>query len=148
MRKKQEQIKKLRKKGNKYIKDGKLDKAIEVFLEGLNLEPNDETNLKNLSDLYLQLKEYQKAEYYADLLLNINKKNIEANNIKFISLIKQNKKEDADKFLENNEILKNQPNYIELKALINPEILKNQIIEQKDNKINSYKINYNIKIQN
>ena len=143
MRKKQEQIKKLRKKGNKYIKDGKLDKAIEVFLEGLNLDPNDETNLKNLSDLYLQLKEYQKAEYYADLLLNINKNNIEANNIKFISLIRQNKKEDADKFLENNEILKNQPNYIELKALINPEILKNQIIEEKSNKINSYKINYN-----
>ena len=33
MRKKQEQIKKLRKKGNKHMKDGKLDKAIEVFLE-------------------------------------------------------------------------------------------------------------------
>ena len=47
------------------MKDGKLDKTIEVFLESYNLVPN-------LSDLYLQLKYYKKAEYYVDLLLNIN----------------------------------------------------------------------------
>ena len=126
------------------MKDVKLDKAIEVFLESYNLVPN-------LSDLYLQLKYYKKAEYYVDLLLNINKKNIEANNIKFISLVKQNKKEEADEFLENNEILKNQQNYIELKSLIHPEILakineqnnNNEIIELNNNKIDSYKLNYN-----
>ncbi len=54
------------------MKDGKFDKVLEVFLEKYNLESNDETNLKYLSDLYLQLKYYKKAEYYVDLLLNIN----------------------------------------------------------------------------
>ena len=77
-------------------------------------------------------KDSCEAEYYVDLLLNINKKNIEANNIKFISLVKQNKKEEADEFLENNEILKNQQNYIELKSLIHPEILA-KINEQNNN---------------
>lgn len=74
MRKKQDQVKKLKKKANTYAKDGKYDKAIEVFLEGLKLEPNNESILKNVSDLYFQLKDYQKAEYYSDLLLNIDKK--------------------------------------------------------------------------
>ena len=106
--------------------------------------------MKYLSNLYLQLKDFQKAENYADLLLNINKKNIEANNIKVISLVNQNKKEEADEFLEKNEILKNQQNYIELKSLIHPEILakineqnNNKIIEQNNNKKDSYKLNYN-----
>ena len=52
MRKKQEQIKKLRKKGNNFIKDNNYDKAIEVFLEGLKLDSTDETFLKNLSSSY------------------------------------------------------------------------------------------------
>ena len=56
MRKKQEQLKKLRRKGNNYVKDGNFDKALEVFLEALKLEYNNESILKNLADLYFQLK--------------------------------------------------------------------------------------------
>ena len=147
MRKKQDQVKKLRKKGNTYVKDGKYDKAIEVFLEGLKLEPNNESILKNVSDLYFQLKDYQKAEYYCDLLLNIDKKNIEANNIKFNSLLRQNRKEEANDYLEKSEVLKNQQNYIELKSLVDEEYAKNiankiTIYDPMQNNINSYKLDY------
>ena len=62
MRKKEEQIKKLRKKGNNFIKNGNYDKAIESFLEGLKLSPENVPILNNLSNLYLQLKDYHNAE--------------------------------------------------------------------------------------
>ena len=148
MRKKEEQIKKLRKKGNNFIKNGNYDKAIESFLEGLKLSPENVPILNNLSNLYFQLKDYQNAEKYSTLLLNIDKKNLEANNIKFNALLKQDKKEEANEFLEKNEILKNQQNYIELKILVDPEYVKNNKSEielyqyKKQNNIISFKLNY------
>ena len=142
MRKKQEQIKKLRKKGNNFIKDNNYDKAIEVFLEGLKLDSTDETFLKNLSSSYFHIKEYDKAEHYAQLLLDLDKKNIEANNIKFNCLIRQNKMDVAKNFLENNEILKNQKNYVELRILADPEFAKIQISTPKKTTLNSYVLDY------
>ena len=133
MRKKQEQLKKLRKKGNHYAKDGNYDKALEAFSEGLKLEPNNESILKNLADLYFKLKDYQKAEHYSQSVLDIDKKNIEANNIKFNSILRLNRKKEANEFLEKSEVLKRQQNYIELKSLVDPEFVKNM-----QNKIQIY----------
>ena len=147
MRKKQEQIKKLRKKGNTHIKNGEYDKAIDAFLEGLQLEPNNESLLKNLSNLYYEIKDYQNAENYSSLLLQIDNKNLEANNIKFNSLLRIGKKEEANDFLEKSEVLKNQGNYIELKSLSDPEYAKanKDKIElynyQKENSLEKYKLN-------
>ena len=147
MRKKQEQIKQLRKKGNKYIKDTNYDKAIETFLEGLKLDSTDETFLKNLSNSYFHIKQYDKAEYYSQLLLDIDKKNIDANNIKFNSLVRQNKIDAAKDFLEKNEVLKNQQNYNELKSLVDPEFAKNlqniiKLNPSKKSRLNSYILDY------
>ena len=148
MRKKQEQLKKLRKKGNNFLKEGNYEKAIEVFLEGLKLEPDNETILKNLYNSYFDKKDYQKAEEYSQLVLNIDKKDLEANNVKFISLFKQNKIKEANEFLEKNEVLKKQENFYELKAMIDPEFVKNNKynidIENylKRNNFKKYKLNY------
>lgn len=144
MRKKQEQIKKLRKKGNNYLKDGNYDKAIEIFLEGLKLDSTDETFLKNISSSYFQIKEYNKAEHYSQILLDIDKKNVEANNIKFNSLVRQNKMDAANLFLESSEVLKNQNNYNDLKSMLDPEFIKTQqkIIELNPPKKNTYILNY------
>ena len=148
MRKKQEQIKKLRKKGNNYLKEGNTDKAIEVFLEGLKLEPDNESILKHLFNLYFEKKDYQKSEEYSQLVLNIDKKDLEANNIKFISLFRQNKIKEAEEFLEKNEVLKKQDNFYELKALVDPEFVKKNKYKinlenyLKKNNFKSYKLNY------
>ena len=147
MRKKQEQIKKLRKKGNTLMKNGEYDKAIEAFLEGLKLEPDNESLLKNLSNLYFEIKDYQNAENYSTQLLKIDNKNLEANNIKFNSLLRLGRKEKANEFLEKSDVLKNQNNYIELKSLADDKFVENNKdkIElynyKKENNIQKYKLN-------
>ena len=93
---------------------------------------------------YFQIKEYNKAEHYSQILLDIDKKNVEANNIKFNSLVRQNKMDAANLFLESSEVLKNQNNYNDLKSMLDPEFIKTQqkIIELNPPKKNTYILNY------
>ena len=48
----------------------------------------------------------------------------------------------AKNFLENNEILKNQKNYVELRILADPEFAKIQISTPKKTTLNSYVLDY------
>lgn len=131
IKRREEIIRKLRKKGCTLLKEANYDEAIELFLESLELAPCDELTLKCLYKMYFKMKEYKQAEFYSKMLLDMNKNNIEANNMRFNILLKQNKFDEAKEFLDNNEILKREDNYYEMKSLVLKEIARQNINKTK-----------------
>jgi len=80
--------------GNAYLKLGKTEEAINAFLKGYELDNRCTFILKALGNVYYDINNYEKAEYYYSEFLKYNKYAPENEEVEArLEIIKSNKKE-------------------------------------------------------
>lgn len=70
-----QKVKNLLKEAHKLAKDEKYQEAEKIYIEIISLDPRNQDTYKGLTDLYIEMKEYEQALQTAEFILKLEKKN-------------------------------------------------------------------------